>query len=172
MRERSEDAELTQSRTHMQALSRLYTKLERGTDYELLRRPRSGFGGQQESGEAPAWELKTNLLLPEPPPTLHASPVAGVAGAQLIHDVLHESECQALVNFIEQVGVTSGESLVEVPTSIRTNDVALVLAGEALVASVASRIGQFVPSEGHSGAMRSTGGFLNRRTLSKPDRHT
>ena len=77
---------------------------------------------------------------------------------------LGEGECDTLKALIESVGVTAGDSLVEVPKDIRTNDVALVIASEALVEQLSSRLEPHVPIAGHNGAMANA---LDRK-LSQP----
>jgi hypothetical protein len=130
---------------------------------QLRRVKVTSFGG--ESSE-PAWELHAqNLLInADPKQTASPEPVAGIPGAVLIHNVLGEGECDTLKALIESVGVTAGDSVVEVPKDIRTNDVALVIASEALVEQLSSRLEPHVPIAGHNGAMANA---LDRK-LSQP----
>ena len=94
--------------------------------------------------------LLSQVPAAEHPP--HQEPVHGVPGAFLVHDVLSEDECARLMDLTEQVGFCSGESLVEVPRSLRGNDVAVVVVDACTATTLARRLEAFLPTEGHGGA--------------------
>ena len=105
--------------------------------------------------------LLSQVPAAEHPP--HQEPVHGVPGAFLVHDVLSEDECARLMDLTEQVGFCSGESLVEVPRSLRGNDVAVVVVDARTATTLARRLEAFLPTEGHGGARRCGDECINRR---------
>lgn len=92
-----------------------------------------------------------------------AEPIAGVEGAFIVPDVLSPSECARLLRLSNALGFTTGESLVEVPTDIRRNDVSLLVVHEDDAIELSSRLAGHLPTHGHNGAQRSDPGCVNRR---------
>ena len=94
------------------------------------------------------WGLKESLLSQHDAEGLHAEPIEGVEGAFLVPDALSEKECAALICLCDQVGFSSGETLVEVPTRIRNNQVTLLVPPPSMAEELSRRLRRFVPSEG------------------------
>ena len=112
----------------------------------------------------PLWQLHGNPLEGDAPPRCAESiPIPRVPGAFLIKGVLSHSECEMLAGLTEHLGFTSGTSIVEVPRTVRTNDVAVVVVPPETCAALSSRLAPFVPRNGHGSATRTDPTFVNRR---------
>lgn len=76
-----------------------------------------------ETSDEPVWALARNVLDGPTKTALRADPIKGVAGAFIVHDVLSEGECDRLVALCDAVGFTQGLTLVDVPPTVRNNEV-------------------------------------------------
>ena len=142
-------------------LSRVLTSLE----YRRIAGPPSLASSNSNAVDAePLWELQTNLLgeAAQHRPT-KVEPVEGVDGAFLVHDVLLPDECRALIHLSESIGFSHGETLVEVPRDIRSNDVVVFAVQNAMAAILSERLKTHVPMDGHGNAKRTDPTFVNQR---------
>ena len=122
----------------------------------------SGVKGEIED-EEPIWQMAESLLEEDGGASLHAEKIEGVEGAFLVPDALTDVECTRLLDLSEHLGFSSGRTLVEVPASVRQNDVSLLVPPVAMVTELARRLAPFVPVHGHGGAKRTDPDFVNRR---------
>ena len=137
-------------------------------DYGLTRlSQQGGMGGAKDSAEQqeeePIWEIHNSLLDEDGGGRLHAENIEGVEGAFLVPDLLTDAECTRLLELSSRLGFSSGRTLVEVPTSVRQNDVSLLVPPVAMVTELARRLSPFVPCNGHGGGKRTDPDFINRR---------
>ena len=158
---RPRDGPLTSRQNHRKATTA--TTLVGGDDYERLK-PR--WDGEH------VWRLKRTLLREARyPPPRHRHPrkegegegegssdgdwnaetVAGVGErAFLVHDVLSEEECKSLIAACEEelggMGFHSGEGVVNVPRSMRDNDVCVFVAPTELALELSRRLSSAVTS--------------------------
>ena len=111
-------------------------------------KPPSSLG---DDSSEPIWHLRLNPLdtSADSGATTTAEPVDGVDGAFFLPNVLTAAECAALISVVEKIGFTSGETLVEVPREVRSNDVAVVVVPAATTAALSARLKPFVDAKGH-----------------------
>ena len=126
-----------------------------------LRFPSSGLS--KATSHEPLWSLETSPLDGESSIQPIAEPIPGVNGAMIIRNVLTARECNRLVRWTESLGFSSGETLVEVPASIRANEVSLIIVDPTTAAQLSSRLSPFISKEGHGGAERCDPVFINRK---------
>jgi hypothetical protein len=137
----------------------------RAIEYSVLR-PAPSLRARDEPqppGEQ-MWQLFGSPLEPDAPAAPRScEAVGGVDGAFVVADALTARECATLVGLAEALGFTDGDELVEVPRSVRTNDVAVLVVSEETAASLSRRLAPFVGAAGHGGARRCDPAFINRR---------
>ena len=107
-----------------------------------------GLNVKQQSQTEPIWALSETILEQRDSRALalRKEPVEGVDGAFLVPDVLSDAECATLVNLCDRLGFSGGETLVEVPTKIRNNQVSLLVPPVEMVLEVAHRLRPLIPS--------------------------
>lgn len=124
-----------------------------------------GLNVKQQSQTEPIWALSETILEQRDSRALalRKEPVEGVDGAFLVPDVLSDAECATLVNLCDRLGFSGGETLVEVPTKIRNNQVSLLVPPVEMVLEVAHRLRPLIPSEGCGQGKLAEPDFINRR---------
>jgi hypothetical protein len=80
-----------------------------------------------------------------------------------VPSVLTDAECDELVALCDRLGFSSGETLVEVPLSIRSNSVTLLVPPPEMVVELSRRLAAHIPQHGHAGGKRTDPDFINRR---------
>ena len=126
---------------------------------------KSSSSSESLEGE-PIWALSVSLLKErgnqENSPS-KPEPIEGVEGAFLVPNVLTDAECDELVALCDRLGFSSGETLVEVPLSIRSNSVTLLVPPPEMVVELSRRLAAHIPQHGHAGGKRTDPDFINRR---------
>lgn len=122
----------------------------------------TGFNKNEPASSEKIWALHSSPFQDKVAPTTEK--IEGVEGAFMVHGVLTPRECERLVKCTEELGYSSGESLVEVPLEVRGNDVTLLVVDESIAGTLGDRLAPFVPRIGHGGSfLYGQSGFINRR---------
>lgn len=100
---------------------------------------------KRDADVEPIWAMSVNLLTGASPLTTASQrkPVDGVDGAFLVSNILSKEECAALVRCVESAGFSEGTQLVEVPRSVRSNDVAVIMMPDDTISVLSKRLVTF-----------------------------
>ena len=141
---------------------------------KLKQEPTGLLSATTENEQEPAWALQQSLLkagraaadsncCQNRRAPLKAEPISGIDGAFIVHAVLSPDECHALVALADNVGFTTGRTLVEVPESVRKNEVAVIVPPVEMVTELSSRLSAVIPVNGAGATKRCDPDFINRR---------